>query len=631
MATKHASAATAGFGSTAVAPEGDLAGARRGAEELLRMGEPLLAFEAIEAALESWPRDLRLRQLRGLALARSGASERANQAMRELRGEGHGDGETLGILARTHKDLAARAATAAARRRHLEQAFVAYRDGYDAALEARSVEDACFTGVNAATLSLLTGEVERARVLARAVRALCREEIGRRPPPASYWLHATLAEAALLLGQRAEAEDQYGRAAECAGTRYADLATTRRQARLVLAHRGEDTGWVEALLCVPPLLVFTGHMIDRPGRGTPRFPADREEAVARRLRERIRCAGSAAAYASAACGADILFLEAMLAEGREYHVVLPFPADRFLGTSVQFAPGGNWAQRFQRVLAAAASVTVASDHLASGSSSTYVYANLILTGLGVLHARRLETDLTGLAVWDGAPDDGAGGTGSLVGHWRSRGIPVERIAPGAPGRAEPIGAPPPAAARGEAPAGVPHALMAMLFADAVGYSRLSEDQTPLFVRHFLTPIAELIASTPHAPVAKETAGDGLYFVFPHVGDAGLFAMALQDLVSGIDWAACGLPPTMSLRVALHCGPVHQLVDPITGRLLYTGPHTSRAARIEPITPPGQVYASQAFAAVAAATGVEELAFAYVGRTALAKKYGSLGLYHVRHA
>jgi len=35
---------------------------------------------------------------------------------------------------------------------------------------------------------------------------------------------------------------------------------------------------------------------------------------------------------------------------------------------------------------------------------------------------------------------------------------------------------------------------------------------------------------------------------------------------------------------------------------YTGSHTNRAARIEPITPPGQVYASSAFAAVAAATG-----------------------------
>ena len=49
---------------------------------------------------------------------------------------------------------------------------------------------------------------------------------------------------------------------------------------------------------------------------------------------------------------------------------------------------------------------------------------------------------------------------------------------------------------------------------------------------------------------------------------------------------------------------------------------------EPITPPGQVYASSAYAAVLAATGTG-LALTYVGRMPLAKGYGTLGLYHVR--
>jgi hypothetical protein len=43
-----------------------------------------------------------------------------------------------------------------------------------------------------------------------------------------------------------------------------------------------------------------------------------------------------------------------------------------------------------------------------------------------------------------------------------------------------------------------------------------------------------------------------------------------------------------------------------------------------------VYASSAFAAVAAATGAP-LALSYVGRMPLAKGYGALGLYHVRGA
>jgi len=92
-----------------------------------------------------------------------------------------------------------------------------------------------------------------------------------------------------------------------------------------------------------------------------------------------------------------------------------------------------------------------------------------------------------------------------------------------------------------------------------------------------------------------------------------------------------LPKAINLRIALHAGPVYQCVDPVTEQPSYTGTHVSRAARIEPITPPGQVYASQAFAALAAAQGVKEFTCDYVGQTPLAKGYGTFATYHVRSA
>src|SRR6185437_2205856 len=98
-----------------------------------------------------------------------------------------------------------------------------------------------------------------------------------------------------------------------------------------------------------------------------------------------------------------------------------------------------------------------------------------------------------------------------------------------------------------------------------------------------------------AAVVKSTWGDGLYLVFATVQEAGLFALDLSDLVTGADWASRGLPENLSLRIALHAGPVYGCRDPITGTWNYTGTHVSRAARIEPITPAGEVYASQAFA------------------------------------
>ena len=64
---------------------------------------------------------------------------------------------------------------------------------------------------------------------------------------------------------------------------------------------------------------------------------------------------------------------------------------------------------------------------------------------------------------------------------------------------------------------------------------------------------------------------------------------------------------------------------------YTGVHTSRAARIEPITPPGCVYCSQSFAAISKTLSVTQFDCDYVGNVPLAKGYGSQPVYHVKWA
>jgi class 3 adenylate cyclase len=175
-------------------------------------------------------------------------------------------------------------------------------------------------------------------------------------------------------------------------------------------------------------------------------------------------------------------------------------------------------------------------------------------------------------------------------------------------------------------------MMALLFADAVHFSKLTEEQVPRFAKHFLGAISRMPAMTQHAPEMKNTWGDGLYFVFNSVLDAGLFALELADLMTPAGkWVEHGLPEKLNLRIALHAGPVYACNDPITGHLNFTGTHVSRAARIEPVTPPGQVYASQEFAALAAAERINEFTCEYVGLTPLAKAYGTLPTFHVRRA
>ncbi len=128
---------------------------------------------------------------------------------------------------------------------------------------------------------------------------------------------------------------------------------------------------------------------------------------------------------------------------------------------------------------------------------------------------------------------------------------------------------------------------------------------------------------------KNTWGDGLYFVFNKVKDASLFALELCEFFNSTNWEEKHLPKDLNLWIALHSGPVYQLIDPITGQINYIGSHVSHAACIEPISPPEKVYASLAFAAMSSSEAVSDFTCDYVGQIPLVKGPGTFPTYHVQ--
>ena len=604
-------------------------------ERVLAQGEPLLAYDVVSAGLGIWPKDVRLRQLQGLALSRSGATERANAVLENLRREEETGEETLGMLGRTYKDLAATAATRKQRNEFLKRAAETYTQAYKAT-------GGYWTGINAASMNLLIGETERAQALARKVRDECLEEIPERSGD-QYWELAALGEASLILRDQSQAGEWYARAAEAGKNRFGDLHSSRRNARLILEHWNEDQAWIEEYLCIPCVLVFAGHMIDRPDRTTPRFPSEFESAVAKEIQRKIDMLKPGFGFASAACGSDILFLEAMLGGGAEVSVVLPYNEEDFVRESVDFIPNSNWRARFARALTRSARVITASTQRIGTGGISYEFSSQLLLGLAAIRCRQLDSTLIPLAIWNEKPGDGSGGTASVVENWRKLGyepeiINLEKICR----RSGPLPAGRQRRSLQESrPTGTGIAqtseesfgsrVVAILFADAVGFSKLTEAEVPRFVQHFLGGIAQLSNRFTDSIMAKNTWGDGLYFVFSDVDLAGKFALQLADLVTKQNWEEKGLPRGLNLRIALHAGPVYEFDDPITGNRSYSGTQVSRAARIEPIVPPSEVYASEAFAALAAARGVTDFACDYVGQTPMAKGYGTLPMYHVRRS
>jgi len=601
----------------------------------LESNAPLLAFDVTRAGLEHEPKDLVLRLRQGLALARSGAVERANELAITLRAEGHRDNESLGLLARTHKDLALIAPDQPTRDRHLGVAF----DIYNATFQRN---ESYWHGINAATLSVLCGDFSTAIKLAGAI---CDQLQSKLPVPEGderYWMLATLGEAELIRGHWQDAVASYKKAVTVGKAGL--LATTRKQARLLMNHRPDDDGLreearaaVEACFEHPRVVAFVGHMVDQKNRRNERLPGHLSDRFGVEISAKLEKLGKVVGYSSAACGSDILFLEAVQTAGFETHVVLPYNREDFARDSVVFA-GEKWRDRFNAVLARAVKVTMVSPHQSlSWGSVSYDYANRVLTGLALIHAKELDTEFATLAVWDGMEGDGLGGTASVVKRWQVR--QKQKVAIIDPKEVMEKAKYQPRRSNGSAPSASSRRtslhgateVRATMFIDVVGFTRLTEEQMPGFVEHFLYQVGAMAAVSPDRPVVQEPRGDGVFFAFDSIAKAGRFALDVCARVRGIRWKDYGLPEDFRVRIGLHAGPVYHFLCPFTKQLSYTGHHVNHAARIEAITVDGEVYASLGFAALASEEFINDFHCEYAGLVALPKQYGTFPVYHLhRH-
>ncbi len=612
---------------------------RRAVDAALKLGESFLAFDIAVEGLNTFKGDLRLIQLQALALARTGATKRANEILGELRTSGHQDEETLGILARTHKDFWLISSDPKDKLSNLKLSFELYAEAYRR-------NRGYYSGINAASMGLIYGEKDTAHQLASEVSQMCRTALEGLAPESDerYWIEATLAEAALILGDIATSEHYYNHASVFGGQSSVVLSRTRSQARLLSEHVCGDAKKMDHCFKLPRIVVFSGHMFDRVDRPTPRFPHLVEEEVKYHIRKRLAKMEAQIGFSSLACGGDLLFAEALLERGGEVNIVLPFGKEDFKECSVDVVPGMNWGLRFERVLEDAAAVTILNETGTGNDGAAFEYCNEAINGLALLKGQFLGMDVLPLTVWDGALG-ARGGTQSFVEFWRDRGVPAEIVPLSeiVAKVAHEIPKPPPAPAPVAAPAAASVSsadpnepqqtpsqdIKAMLFADIVGFTKLTEMQVPSFVARFLGRVADLMRNLRNPPIHQNTWGDAVCCVFDHVSDAGTFALNLRDLVRGTDWTKYGLPRELNIRIALHAGPVFACYDPILKKKTYNGSHVNRTARIEPVAEEGQIYASQAFAALATAEGVKEFVCDYVGMKQLAKKFGAIPVFLVR--
>lgn len=572
-----------------------------------RGGELLSAFDLAQQGLAENPDDLWLKHRAVLTLARAGATDEAARRFQDYGLAGVPDEDVAALKARIAKDLALRAGgeerrRLAARAAHLYGAVFTETGGY-------------YPAVNAATLWLVAGESARSRELAAAVLELL-------TGADSYYKAATEAEACLLLGEQAEAATALERAGGLHGRDFAAMAGTRRQLRMICDYLGLDPSPLSAL-AGPSVVHFCGHRI---GERDARFPPEAEEGVAARVAELVSANSPGFAYGSLASGADILWAEALLARDCELHVVLPFAREEFVASSV--APSGpQWVERFDRCLAAAATIRFATDDAFLGDDVLFRYASEYAMGLSLLRARYLDAEIRQLAVWDGEPAGGAAGTAIDVATWRRTGREVTVISPR---REAPVALASTPLVESHAATGTGRTVRAIVFGDFQGFSKLTDEQLPVFAARALGAVAEVLARHREQIAQRNTWGDAVYVVLNDAATAAEFALDLQAAIAAIDLDAEGLPEHLALRLGCHLGPVFPTRDPVLGETVYMGSHVSRTARIEPVTPPGAVFVTEPFAAALVLDGRSGFACDYVGHMDAAKGYGRLRMYRLLH-
>jgi tetratricopeptide (TPR) repeat protein len=419
------------------------------AGETLRKGEHFnFALEQLERGLAIDPQNLKGLQEQGICLqrlallGRSGhSSDRARDHYRKVLELYPQDQETWALLGRVDKDAWVVAWRQAGKTPEQMRDEAAYEDALlRAAIDSyvtsyRSNPSHYYSGINALTLMHLYRHLtndpryDRAmNTMAGAVRFAAESE-----PDESrrFWSNATVGDLEVLVGTPETTRVAYKEAIAKNDKDWFALNSCRTQLELLrdLGFRPEN---VEAgiatfdralqKLAKPEdswkprqVFLFSGHMIDAPGRQPPRFPAEKESIAAQKIAEALDKLGACPedlALTQGACGGDLLFTEACQQRRVRIAWLQPFDEPEFIQRSV-VCSGEAWRDRY---LAAKAT-------LITEIRSVPEQLGTLPKGVDPFERCNLWLLYTALAygidkvwficVWNGGGGDGPGGTAHM--------------------------------------------------------------------------------------------------------------------------------------------------------------------------------------------------------------------------
>jgi hypothetical protein len=179
------------------------------------------------------------------------------------------------------------------------------------------------------------------------------------------------------------------------------------------------------------VVAFAGRRVDPVHPEVVRFPFENRDALGAVISEALKAKRAAVLISSAACGSDLVALQAASDLGLKNRIVLPFAPEIFRQTSVTDRPNPEvWARLFDRLINEAASrddlIVLECD---AQDKSAYTAANEAIieeaiktSGATVPPMRRLA-----LIAWEGSPRGPDDATADFANRARDKGFSVKVI------------------------------------------------------------------------------------------------------------------------------------------------------------------------------------------------------------
>ncbi len=554
-----------------------------------KAGNYLLCHDLARQAQGEGLHDRQLDYIALLSLANAGSTQLAMRRYRELAiVDGPDLEEWLALGGRLYKDLALSSRGARAR-----ELFERAGRVYQVAFERTG---GFFPGINAASMLMLGGCSDEAiRLATKVIDCL------RRLPDSetdAYYQLATEAEAALLLGDLPRARAALTGADALLRGNVNVRSRTVTQLRLLCRHLGCNDSLTHLLSLAPVYYVPLSLPPELPAAA---FPAD-----------------ASLVYGGLSSPADLVVAEQFQQRGIRVHLVLPTTRSKLI-ERWQRDHGSDIGSRLIRCLEDAAECSVAQGFLEDEADWCAAYVSATACGLSRLAAQRLgcRWQVFGSAPRDRDANDRDAGDqdddgGNAVGAaW------VRRL--DEPGQMTTASDGSPVLRR----------FVGTLFADFAGYSRLAEQDLPVFQAVMIGGIADQLR--PHAGhiLLQHTWGDAVHIVTDDAATVATVAADIHALVDRVRPTLPGMLGKLELRLSAHYAPVHEGLDAVESSTTYFGSQLSFAARVEPVTPPGMIFVTEAFAARLALEAPERYTTEYAGEIELAKRYGKYRLYSLR--